>query len=55
MSGNAMGRGALGGECDLESRGFAFFWASFTWSTHHSPTTSVCAMLILRVVLALLL
>ena len=29
MPGNAMERGALGGECDLEPRGSAFPWASY--------------------------
>ena len=34
--------GALGGECDLKSKGSAVFWTLSTWSTHPSiSTTSV--------------
>ena len=41
MPGNVMEGGALGGKCDLEPKGSAFFWASSPWPTHLSPITSV--------------
>ena len=46
MSGNAVERGALGSECDLELRGFVVSWTSSTWSTH--PSTSTASVVLCR-------
>ena len=52
MSGNAMERGALGGERDVELRGPAVSWTSSTELTH-LPTSKRGTMLILKGVCSL--
>ena len=37
---NAMERGVLDGECNLELRGSVVLWVSSAWSTHPSSSTA---------------